>query len=162
MKRLGMVSRLLGLSLALLLPAALACGPSPVLRVVADGGEVILRVAIPELRWELHWRHSVSGVWLRDLFAWRDGAVVLTDAYAPNLDLAGMGHTPGRGELRFSPEGGYHIANIGEVISGVYFRLGSSLAPTVLVVQGRRYQLSELYPGGRVRFEVPAFPVIAP
>lgn len=170
MKRFGYAvkGRLVGLILALPLPfLALAYGPSPVLRVVTDGGEVILSVAIPERRWEVHWRHSVSGVWLYEAYRWRDGAIVLTDAFAPHLDLAGMGYTPGRGELRLLPEGyrgvRYHIAGIDEVIPVEHrFRLGSSLAPTVLVVAGRHYPLSELYPGGSVRFEVLAFSATAP
>lgn len=134
--------------------APLALGSSPLLLVVTDDGEVIVSAAIPELRWELHWRHSVSGLWLKDAFAWRDGQLILTDAYTPDLDLAGLGYTPGRGALRRTPEG-YHLAGIDAVIPPTHrFRLGTSLAPTILVIGEERFPLSERHPGVRVRFEV--------
>jgi hypothetical protein len=54
----------------------------------------------------------VAQVRVRDVFAWRDGTMLLTDQLTPLIDIAGLGHTPGRGDLRDDGDGGYWIAGI--------------------------------------------------
>jgi hypothetical protein len=131
--------------------------PSAILRVVAAGGEEILQIPLVEgLAWEIHWQHSVTGIVVRDRFAWHEGQMLLTDTLTPLLDVAGLGHLPGRGELRDDGNGGVWIAAIDEAIPGnaYWLRIGSSRAPTTLVYAGRSYALSVDHPNVRARIEV--------
>ena len=145
--------------------AALAAGdPSPEteradarLRVVTADGEVIVDVPLAEDgTWELIWTHSVARVPVRDSFAWRRSMMWLTDHRTPYLDIAGLGHTPGRGELRDDGEGGIWIADIDLRLAGDVHRLiiGSAHAPTTLLHAGRVHDLSASHPGVRARIEV--------
>jgi len=128
-----------------------------VLRVVTAAGEVLLRAPLgADPTWEVVWLHSVARVWVRDAFAWRDGTMLLTDQRTPYFDIAGLGHTPGRGELRDDGAGGFWIAGIDERLDGDVHRfvIGSAHAPTTLRVAGRTYDLSASHPGVRARIEV--------
>jgi hypothetical protein len=133
-------------------------GPPPaILRVVTKGGDEILRVPLEQgPTWEIHWQHSVANILVRDRFTWRDGRMLLTDTLTPLLDVAGLGHTPGRGELRDDGNGGAWIAAIDEAIPGnaYWIRIGSARAPTTLVYAERSYPLSIDYPNVRARIEV--------
>jgi hypothetical protein len=155
---------LLGAS-AVLMTYELFLRPGPALTVTLepgpDGspGEVIARVPLRgDPTWEVRWQHSVAGIVVRDVFAWRDGQMFLTDTLTPQLDVAGLGHTPGRGELRDDGEGGYWIADLDQPIRGnaYWVRIGSVHAPTVLVHGNREFRLSERHPGVRARIEVHA------
>jgi hypothetical protein len=137
--------------------------PGPVLTVTLEGladdapGDEVVRIALrDDPTWEVRWQHSVAGILVRDVFAWRDGQMLLTDTLTPQLDVAGLGHTPGRGELRDDGAGGYWIAGIDEPIRGnaYWIRIGSERAPTELVHGGRRYELSVAHPSVRARIEV--------
>jgi hypothetical protein len=124
--------------------------------VVRVGDEVAVRVPLRgEPVWEVHWQHSVAGILVRDRFAWRDGRMVLTDTRTPLLDVAGLGYTPGEGELR--RDGDDHwIAGIDRVIPGGAYtmRIGSERAPTTLVHRGRAYPLSTRHASALARIEV--------
>jgi hypothetical protein len=141
--------------LALALAVFAATRPAATL-VVRVGDEVALRVPLRgEPVWEVHWQHSVAGILVRDTFAWRDGRMVLTDTRTPLLDVAGLGHTPGEGELR--RDGDDHwIAGIDRVIPGGAYtlRIGSQRAPTTLVHRGRSYSLTARHAGASARIEV--------
>lgn len=147
---------------AFLLAYDLFLRPGPVLLVTleptGDGpGETIARVPLrDEPTWEIRWRHSVAGIVIRDVFAWRDGQMLLTDTLTPQLDVAGLGHTPGRGTLRDDGAGGYWIADMDEPIRGnaYWVRIGSERAPTVLVHGAREFPLSASHPSVRARIEV--------
>ena len=80
----------------------------------------------------------------------------LTDHRTPYLDIAGLGHTPGRGELRDDGEGGFWIAGIDLRLAGDVHRfiIGSAHAPTQLLHAGRVHDLSASHPGVRARIEV--------
>jgi len=132
-------------------------GPGPELWVVTTAGEVLVRAPLGhEATWEIAWLHSVAQVEIRDAFAWRDGTMLLTDQRTPFLDIAGLGHIPGRGELRDDGEGGYWIAGIDQRLVGDVHRfiIGSVHAPTTLLHAGRAYDLSASHPGVRARIEV--------
>jgi hypothetical protein len=145
-------------------PALAAGDPSPPadraaarLRVVTAAEEVIVDVPLAEdATWELLWTHSVAQVPVRDSFAWRRSMMWLTDHRTPYLDIAGLGHTPGRGELRDDGAGGYWIADIDLRLAGDVHRfiIGSALAPTTLLHAGRAHDLSASHPGVRARIEV--------
>lgn len=127
------------------------------LRVVTAAEEVIVDVPLSEdATWELVWTHSVAQVPVRDSFAWRESMMWLTDHRTPYLDIAGLGHTPGRGELRDDGEGGHWIAGIDLRLAGDVHRfiIGSALAPTTLLHAGRVHDLSASHPGVRARIEV--------
>lgn len=102
------------------------------------------------------WLHSVARIEVRDAFAWRDGGMWLTDQWTPLLDVAGLGHVAGRGELRPDGAGGHWIAGIDERLAGDvhHFVIGSAHAPTTLVHAGRAVDLSAVRPGERARLEV--------
>ena len=137
--------------------------PGPLLVVTLEGGEdgtpgeEIVRIPLrDDPTWEVRWRHSVAGIVVRDIFAWRDGQMLLTDTLTPQLDVAGLGHTPGRGELFDDGDGGYWIAGIDEPIRGnaYWIRIGSERAPTALVHGDRTYELSVAHASVRARIEV--------
>ena len=127
------------------------------LRVVTAAEEVLVDVPLAENgTWELLWTHSVARVPVRDSFAWRTNMMWLTDHRTPYLDIAGLGHTPGVGELRDDGAGGYWIANIDLRLAGDVHRfvIGSAFAPTTLLHAGRVHDLSASHPGVRARIEV--------
>jgi hypothetical protein len=137
--------------------AATASRPDPSCGCVTAAGEVLLRVPLgDDPTWEIAWIHSVAGSWIRDAFAWRDATMRLTDQRTPLIDIAGLGHIPGRGELRDDGEGGYWIAGIDERLAGDVHRfvIGSVHAPSTLLHGGRAYELSATHPGVRARIEV--------
>ncbi len=142
-----------------LLPMALdALGRAgPELVVTTAAGEELVRVSLgADPTWAYVWVHSVAQVRVRDVFAWRDATMLLTDQMTPLIDIAGLGHTPGRGELRDDGDGGYWIAGIDAPIAGNVHRfiIGTERAPTTLVHAGRSFELSETHPGVHARIEV--------
>ena len=148
------VSLLLSAAVA---PAAAGGDPSARLRVVTAAGEVLVDVPLADTgTWELAWTHSVARVRVRDSFAWRGSKMWLTDHRTPHLDIAGLGHTPGRGELRDDGEGVHWIAGIDLRLAGDVHRfiIGSAHAPTTLLHAGRVHDLSASHPGAHARIEV--------
>ena len=147
---------LLGVSSALMIYDRLF-RPGPELVVTTEGGVELLRLPLRgDPTWEVRWVHSVAGIVVRDIFAWRDGRMLLTDSLTPLLDVAGLGSTPGRGDLRDDGEGGFWIAGIDETIPDATYRLrvGSAAAPTTLVHGAREVDLSAEHAGERVRISV--------
>jgi len=147
---------LLGVSAALMVYEALF-RPGPELLVRTAAGVEIERIPLrTDPTWEVRWVHSVAGIVVRDIYAWRDGRMLLTDSLTPLLDVAGLGYTPGRGELRDDGDGGFWIADIDEPIPGGthVLRVGSELAPTVLVHGAREIDLSAEYAGQRLELLV--------
>lgn len=125
--------------------------------VITAAGDVLVREPLGrDPTWEIVWLHSVARVTVRDAFAWRDGTMLLTDQRTPFIDIAGLGHTPGRGELRDDGAGGYWIAGIDQRLIGDVHRfvIGSIHAPTTLRHAGRTFDLSASHPGVRARIEV--------
>jgi hypothetical protein len=150
---------LLVMALLSLAPSGSAAGDAagPELWVITGTGDVLVRAALDDdAVWEIAWLHSVARVEVRDAFAWRDGAMWLTDQRTPFIDIAGLGHIPGRGELRDDGDGGYWIAGIDERMAGDTHRfiIGSAHAPTTLRLAGRSYDLSATHPGVPARIEV--------
>ena len=142
-----------------MLALALSAGdPSgPILRVVTAAGEVIVERPLGGVAaWEIVWLHSVARVEIRDAFAWRDGAMLLTDHRTPYLDIAGLGEVPGRGEVVPDGRGGFHIRAIDERLRGDVHRfiIGSANAPSRLVHAGETFELSLTHPGVHARIEV--------
>jgi hypothetical protein len=147
---------LLGVSAALMAYEALF-RPGPELLVSTSDGAEVLRVPLrTDPTWEVRWTHSVAGIVVRDIFAWRDERMLLTDTLTPQLDVAGLGHIPGRGDLRDDGDGGYWIAEIDEPIEGGSYvlRVGGERAPTVLVHGAREFDLTSTHAGQRLRLEV--------
>jgi hypothetical protein len=131
--------------------------PSPQLRVVTPDGEELLRIPLDQgLSWEIHWQHSVAGILVRDGYRWQDGQMLLTDSWTPLLDVAGLGYTPGRGELRVDEAGDFWIAEINEAVPGNVhrIRIGSGHAPTTLIYADRAYPLSLNHPSLLAHIEV--------
>jgi len=127
------------------------------LRVVtADGALLVEAPLAAGETWTLAWLHSVAGTPVSETFAWRAGTMWLTEHRTRHLDIAGLGHTPGRGDLRDDGEGGFWIVGIDEpLVDGVHrFIIGTANAPTTLLHAGRTYDLSASHPGVRARIEV--------
>jgi hypothetical protein len=147
-----------GLSAATVASAAGDAAPAgPELWVRTAAGEVLLRLPLgDDPTWEIAWVHSVARVTVRDAFAWRDGTMLLTDQRTPLIDIAGLGHIPGRGDLRDDGQGGYWIAGIDQRLADDVHRfvIGSLHAPSTLLHGGRSYDLSATHPGVRARIEV--------
>jgi len=129
----------------------------PWLRVIVAEGVVVLALSLAEdPNWTLAWPHSVTGTPVSDTFRWDAGRMWFTEHRTLHLDIAGLGFTPGRGELRDDGEGGFVIAHIDEPVAGNVHRIiiGSSLAPTTLWHAGIPYPLSIRHAGVRARLEV--------
>ncbi len=154
----GTVARLIvATALGWLAIACAAGGVVPTLVLSTSHGDVIVAVPLPpDGVWSLEWTHSVAGVQIVDVFAWRDGRLYVTDQFTPHLDIAGLGHFAGRGELSSLPGGGYRLSGIDLLLSGNRHSLiiGSARAPSVLHVGDERYALSETHPGTHAHFEV--------
>lgn len=110
----------------------------------------------PDATWRIEWRHSVAQVLIVDLFAWRDGAMYVTDEFTPYLDIAGLGNFAGRGNLSQLSDGSYHLSDLNLALHGNAHDMiiGSVRAPTVLVVGERRFELSKTHPATHARIEV--------
>lgn len=78
--------------------------------------------------------------------------MLLTDSFSPLLDVAGLGYTPGRGELKQDCQGRFWISSINEQIPNNRYvlRIGSAAAPTMLLHAGQVFDLSEQYAGERL------------
>lgn len=141
---------------------ALAAGDTareatPFLTLVTREGEVLVDEPLPASRsWRLEWTHSVAQVAIVDVYAWRDGAIYVTDQFTPYLDIAGLGNFAGRGDLIELDDGGYHLANIDLPLHGNAHDMiiGSRRAPSVLVVGEDRFELSATHPATHARIEV--------
>jgi hypothetical protein len=153
----------LSLLLSLVALAALtgmAQGQTLTLRGAA--GEAVLELSLVRTpRWDILWRHSVTGMTVRDSYGYVEGRLLLLESAVPQLDAAGLGDVPGRGRLEGDGAGGAVLRDLNEPIAGngYWLRVGSSRAPTVLVHAGRRYDLSREHAGERLWLEVvPALP----
>lgn len=157
--RLPLLIAVAGVAALGTLSASPAAGgePTPRLRVVTVDGEVLVDVPLArDGTWIIERLHSAARVGVRDAFAWRDGRMWSTDHGTPHLDVAGLGHVPGRGELRPGGAGGHWVAAIDERLAGDVHRfvIGSAHAPTTLVHDGRAFELGAVRPGVRARLEV--------
>jgi hypothetical protein len=132
--------------------------PAPHLVVRDAQGVELARFALDATpRWHLAWRHSVSGILVRDFYEARDGTMLLTQSHTPAYD-AGLGHIPGRGRAESDGAGGYWIRGIDEPVPGnaYWLRVGSPEVGHALVHGGRRVNLSDLAAGRRVRIALEA------
>lgn len=145
----------------LFLTLCLAAAPAeraPHLVVTIDGGRELLRVPLAgDARWHLAWHHSVTGILVRDFYAYRDGTMVLTHSHTPAFD-AGLGHVPGRGRVESDGAGGYWILDLDEPVPGNAYllRVGAERVGHTLVHAGGRTNLSEIAADSRVRIAVEA------
>lgn len=73
-------------------------------------------------RWCLLWNHSVAGFPVRDCYRAEGGQMLLERSHQPDF-AAGLGHIPGRGEMRSDGNGGYWIEAINEPVQGNCYRL---------------------------------------
>lgn len=131
---------------------------APYLVITGENGRELARIALAgEPTWHLAWRHSVTGILVRDFYALRDGTMTLTDSHTPAYD-AGLGHVPGRGRTRSDGAGGYWIEGIDEPVAGnaYWLRVGSGRVAHTIVHGDERVNLSALAAGERVRVAVEA------
>jgi hypothetical protein len=138
--------------------AGQAAAGTPYLLVRDPDGHELARVALDEApRWHLAWRHSVTGILVRDYYEVRDGTMLLTQSHTPAYD-AGLGHIPGRGRAESDGQGGYWIRDIDEPVPGnaYWLRVGSERVGHTLVHGDRRVNLSDIAAGERVRIAVEA------
>lgn len=134
-------------------PSVRAGAASPQLAVVDSRGDVLSSDPLPESgRWCLHWNHSVSGIPVRDCFRADATGLWLTDTLQPDF-AAGLGHIPGRGQLRQTPDGAYLIEGIDERIPGDCLRLRVGRAPVshrIVFDDGRTRDLTARAAGAQV------------
>ena len=131
---------------------------APVLVIRDAAGAELARFSLDgDSRWHLAWRHSVTGILVRDYYEVRDGTMLLTQSHTPAYD-AGLGHIPGRGRAESDGQGGYWIRDIDEPVPGnaYWLRVGSERVGHTLVHGDRRVHLSDLAAGERVRIAVEA------
>ena len=132
---------------------------APYLEVVRDGVQsdtVLLRLDLEEdASWQLRWNHSVTGILVSDLYAYKEGMMLLTDSHTPAFD-AGLGHIPGRGRLESDTSHGYWIRDINESVPGNAYalRVGSKEVDHRIVHAGQTYSLSDLVAGERVTLRI--------
>jgi hypothetical protein len=138
--------------------AAQPAAQAPYLVVRDAQGAQLARFALDETpRWHLAWRHSVTGILVRDYYEARDGTMLLTQSHTPAYD-AGLGHIPGRGRAESDGAGGYWIRGIDEPVPGnaYWLRVGPPEVGHTLVHGDRRVSLSDLAAGQRVRIALEA------
>jgi hypothetical protein len=148
-------------ALALLAGLALALGAAQAQTAAylvvrgPDGTELARFDLAEDPTWHLAWRHSVTGILVRDFYAFRDGTMLLTHSHTPAYD-AGLGHIPGRGRAESDGQGGYWIHDLDEPVPGDAYllRVGSPQVAHTLVHADRRVDLSDLAAGERVRIGV--------
>ena len=166
MRRSSTVARLVGLILTCAFASGVVSGAGgdglvgPRLTVRDDADRVLAAFALTDdPRWHLEWRHSVTGIVVRDFYAFLDGVMILTHSHTPAFD-AGLGHIPGRGRVESDGEGGYWIYDLDEAVPGNAYllRVGSErVAHTLVHVTENetvRVNLSALAAGTRVRVGV--------
>lgn len=143
------------LALALALGAAQAQTTAYLVVRGPDGTELARFDLTDDPTWHLAWRHSVTGILVRDFYAFRNGTMLLTHSHAPAYD-AGLGHIPGRGRAESDGRGGYWIHDLNEPVPGDAYllRVGSMRVSHTLVHAGERVNLSESAAGERVRIGV--------
>lgn len=131
--------------------------PSDVALVVTgpDGSELARIDVADDPAWHLAWNHSVTGILVRDFYAFRNGTMLLTHSHTPAYD-AGLGHIPGRGRAESDGQGGYWIYDLDEPVPGNAYllRVGSERVAHTLVHGDDRVNLSALAAGERVRIAV--------
>ncbi len=135
---------------------AAANGSEPYLVVRGADHAVLARVPLAHApEWHIEWRHSVSGVRVRDFYAYRNGTMLLTRSHTPAFD-AGLGHLPGRGRAESDGAGGYWILDLDEPVPGNAYalRVGGPAVGHTLVHASGRMNLSELAAGTRVRIGI--------
>ncbi|MFC7705902.1 DUF1850 domain-containing protein [Plastorhodobacter daqingensis] len=105
--------------------------------------------------WCLHWSHSVTGGAVADCFADRDGRMVLVRSFLHDA-AAGLGHIPGRGDMRPAAGGGYWIEGINEVLpcNRLILRVGALRVGHELRIAGHVIPLSALAAGERVEISL--------
>ena len=149
-------SLLLALLYLTLLAGGARAQTTPYLVVTGADGQDLTSISLAEEpTWYLAWHHSVTGVLVRDFYAYRNGTMLLTHSHTPAYD-AGLGHIPGRGRATSDGEGGYWIMDIDEPVpgDGYWLRVGSTRVDHTLVHGDTRVNLSALAAGTRVRVAV--------
>lgn len=146
-------------SLFLFTASAAAAGDARALEltVTTRSGEILVSATLPaDGTWHIEWIHSVAQVRIIDVYAYREGKIYITDQYTPYLDIAGLGAFAGRGSVVQLADGSYHLSRIDFPLHGNTHDLiiGSALAPSVLVIGDRRFELSETHPATHARIEV--------
>lgn len=120
--------RLCGAALALALAAVPGRAGAAVLVVVDEAGAVVAREPLAtDGRWCLIWNHSVTGIEVADCFRIERGRMLLDSSHQPDF-AAGLGHIPGRGQVRSDGSGGYLIEGIATAVpgSGLLVRRGGA------------------------------------
>jgi hypothetical protein len=111
---------------------------------VSSGDDIVLHVAVHDgQRWCLLWNHSVAGFTVRDCFVWEGSRLMLEYSHQPDF-AAGLGHVPGRGEMRSDGSGGYLIEHIDQPIAGnaLRLRIGSAAVDHRVEIDGEVRSLS--------------------
>ncbi len=124
-----------------------------VLQVSGPDGLILQRPDPGE--WCLHWRHSVTGGAVADCFGSEDGRLMLRRSYLHDA-AAGLGHIPGRGEMRPDPGGGYWIDHIDEPLAQnrLILRVGQPRVGHELRFDALRVPLSDRVAGQRVEIRL--------
>lgn len=143
------------LYLTLLFGAARAQAAPYLVVTGADDRELVAIPLAADPAWHLAWRHSVTGILVRDFYAYENGTMTLTRSHTPAFD-AGLGHIPGRGRVESDGRGGYWILDLDEPVpgNGYWLRVGSERVAHTIVHGETRVNLSELAAGERVRVAV--------
>lgn len=155
-RRGGPIGLPLACALYLALLSAGLAGPEPHLVATTEDGRVLATIPLAhDPGWHLAWRHSVTGILVRDYYVYRNGSMMLVESHAPAFD-AGLGHIPGRGHAESDGNGGYWIRDLDEPVAGnaYWLRVGAREVDHTLVHGERRVRLSRLAPGERVRIAV--------
>lgn len=119
--------------------------PQSYLHIYLTSGQLVKQLELPpEGRWCLYWEHSVAGFTVQDCFRERAGELLLESSRQPDF-AAGLGHTPGQGQLISDEQGGYRLESINQVMANQQLRLrvgSSKVNHRIDYEQG----LLELYP----------------
>ncbi|WP_425468318.1 DUF1850 domain-containing protein [Pistricoccus aurantiacus] len=119
----GQALLLLALGILAPYPALAACPAIAELRVIAEDGEPLVRLPMPEgAGWCLAWNHSVEGFTVHDCYRNVKGRMVLERSHLPDF-AAGLDHIPGRGRQVSDGRSGYWIEDINEPVPNNRYRL---------------------------------------
>ncbi len=140
-----------------LLGTGLLLWPRAGVSVRVDGRPVLWFPTVEGERFELSWRHSVSGIVVRDVFAVEDGRIYLEETHNPWF-AAGLGEVEGRGRVVAEANHAVAIVDIHELADDLKLRIGRPEIHHTLWIRGRGYDFSACFSHRRLTWSLDARP----
>lgn len=146
--------------LCALLPLAVMAAETPAWHLTVTGPNQtrLVQIDLPDDgRWCLVWNHSVQGFTVEDCFRVEQGRLLLDSSHQPDF-AAGLGHTPGRGQMTSDDQHGYRIIDMQVPMpdNQLWLRIGAKRVDHRILTDTQEVSLSELAAGERVQIQLTA------